>query len=1075
MTLRTVGVRLTAEIADYQGKLKAAGQSTRDFKGEIDKAAQKGNLDKITNAAGGLGLGLLGVAAGAVKMAADFDKSMSAVSAATHAPASEMAQLRAAAIQAGKDTQYSATGAADAITELSKAGVSTANILNGGLKGALSLAAAGQLDVGEAAETAASAMTQFKLSGDQIPHVADLLAAAAGKAQGSVHDVGYALNQSGLVAAQFGLSIEDTTGALAEFASAGLVGSDAGTSFKTMLLAMANPTQQTKATMNSLGISFYDAQGKFIGLSGVAQMLQTQLKGLTQEQRNAALAQIFGTDAIRSASILYNDGAAGVAKWKGAVNDSGYAAETAAKLTDNLSGDLERLRGSLETVAIQSGGGATGGLRTLTQGVNGLVNGFADLPAPVQEAITVLSGVGGLTLLAAAGFLKARGTVHDFMTELKEMGPRGESAANGLAKVGGVAGRLTLVGTAGVVAYEGMKAFGDWVDSHFAPTTRDIDAMTQALEDFANSGRVTGELAKTFGADMSGLSRDLDTIRQAQAELSKLQDIANGPAGQQGEGRAIAALGGHITDMTAQAKSDIGALDQTLADLATNGNVTAAKVAFNDFARSTGLSLSQLPKYAAAAKNASQASTGLASGFGDARANADTMTDSLESAVQAGQKLTDVWTELHGAVLSADQANLDAKQAIDAVKKSFDANHKAIDGNSEAALKNRIAVEQAAQAASKSAEAKYEETGSVAQASKTYDGYISALHKTLTQSGLTKAQADKLIHSYATMPRSVTTDVKITNAESVAKKLQGLSQIQQDLAKGVKLNINPSTFFHGLAEGGWTGPGSKYQPAGIVHADEYVIKASSRRQIESTRPGLLDSMNSTGSVGYAGGGHVWPYRTNVGATKIPTQQQVIGAVVGGAGGGSLGAWIREGIALAGVPASWAGPLRTLIMRESGGNPRSINLWDSNAKAGHPSQGLMQTIPSTFEHYRLRSLPDEITNPIANIVAGLRYIESRYGSIFNVQQANAHLPPKGYANGGWINEPVSGVGASGQRYTFGERGPEYVDPHWQPSSHFGGAASTYHVTVVNHGVIGSRAEADDFMAGSIDRLKRRGRV
>jgi TP901 family phage tail tape measure protein len=110
--------------------------------------------------------------------AADFDKSMSAVAAATHAPKDQIDQLRAAAIQAGKDTQYSATEAADGITELSKAGVSTASILNGGLKGALSLAAAGQLSVGEAAETAASAMTQFKLSGDQMPHVADLLAAA---------------------------------------------------------------------------------------------------------------------------------------------------------------------------------------------------------------------------------------------------------------------------------------------------------------------------------------------------------------------------------------------------------------------------------------------------------------------------------------------------------------------------------------------------------------------------------------------------------------------------------------------------------------------------------------------------------------------------------------------------------------------------------------------------------------------------------------------------------------------------------------------------------------------------------
>lgn len=118
------------------------------------------------------------------------------------------------------------------------------------------------------------------------------------------------------------------------------------------------------------------------------------------------------------------------------------------------------------------------------------------------------------------------------------------------------------------------------------------------------------------------------------------------------------------------------------------------------------------------------------------------------------------------------------------------------------------------------------------------------------------------------------------------------------------------------------------------------------------------------------------------------------------GGGNLGQWIAKAMGLAKVPASWAGPLRTLIMRESGGNPNAINNWDSNATAGHPSQGLMQTIPGTFAAYRDKRLPNKITDPIANIVAGINYIRSRYGSIFHVQQAVGSTP-KGYDNGGWL--------------------------------------------------------------------------
>lgn len=119
------------------------------------------------------------------------------------------------------------------------------------------------------------------------------------------------------------------------------------------------------------------------------------------------------------------------------------------------------------------------------------------------------------------------------------------------------------------------------------------------------------------------------------------------------------------------------------------------------------------------------------------------------------------------------------------------------------------------------------------------------------------------------------------------------------------------------------------------------------------------------------------------------------------GGGDLGKWIAAAIQLTGVDASWARPLETLIMRESGGNPAARNDWDINAQRGQPSQGLMQTIPSTFAAYRDPRLPNNILDPIANIVAGINYIKSRYGSIFNVQQANPSAAPLGYDTGGWL--------------------------------------------------------------------------
>lgn len=130
-------------------------------------------------------------------------------------------------------------------------------------------------------------------------------------------------------------------------------------------------------------------------------------------------------------------------------------------------------------------------------------------------------------------------------------------------------------------------------------------------------------------------------------------------------------------------------------------------------------------------------------------------------------------------------------------------------------------------------------------------------------------------------------------------------------------------------------------------------------------------------------------------------------VSGGGGGGAIPtgqhlALIDAALAADGIPRSdwprWEAGLNVLIGRESSWNPNAINLTDSNARAGHPSQGLMQTIPSTFNAHRNASLPGGITDPVANIAAGVNYILSRYHDISNVQQANPNLPPKGYANG-----------------------------------------------------------------------------
>lgn len=97
--------------------------------------------------------------------------------------------------------------------------------------------------------------------------------------------------------------------------------------------------------------------------------------------------------------------------------------------------------------------------------------------------------------------------------------------------------------------------------------------------------------------------------------------------------------------------------------------------------------------------------------------------------------------------------------------------------------------------------------------------------------------------------------------------------------------------------------------------------------------------------------------------------------------------------------------RTLyqMQTESGGNPRAINNWDSNAKKGTPSKGLMQVIDPTFRAYARAGFNKNIYDPLSNILASIRYAVSRYGSLGRAYQGH------GYSNGGlvtkagWIGE------------------------------------------------------------------------
>lgn len=413
----TVWVDVRGDTSKFIKDVGTAAQTAgRSVSGALGAGA-KTVLSDLGTAAGVSAIGIAAIGGAAVKASTEFNKSMSGVSAVAGATAAEMSQLREAALQAGADTVFSASEAATAQGELAKAGVSVADILGGALAGSLGLAAAGQLDLGQAAEISAQALNIFGLAGDQTTRVADVLAAGANKSAADVAQLGDALRQGGLLAAQTGLSLEETTGVLSLFADNALIGSDAGTSLKTMLQRLAPSTGPAADAMRELGLDFFDAQGAFVGIEEVAAQLQDRLGGLSDEQRQTALTTIFGSDAVRGASILMEGGAAAVEEYTAAVTDQGAAARMAAEQLNNLAGDVEQFKGSVETSLIRIGdlfdGVNRGIVQSGTEVVN-VFNDFATTPAwgAIERNINDLASIGGERLQGLAdGLSEALGNI----------------------------------------------------------------------------------------------------------------------------------------------------------------------------------------------------------------------------------------------------------------------------------------------------------------------------------------------------------------------------------------------------------------------------------------------------------------------------------------------------------------------------------------------------------------------------------------------------------------------------------------------------------------------------------------
>lgn len=473
---------LKSQAASLAAEYKKQGMSSSDaFKkawNEIERSSEvsadavvnnwTGAADKIKSiigtAAKATGAAAVTGLAAATKAGMDFEAQMSRVRSISGANNEEFARLNEQAKQLGADTAFSALEAAEGMENLASAGFDVEETI-AAMPGMLDLAASSGEDLASSADIAASTLRGFKMDASEAGHVADVLAKNAADTNAAVADTGEAMKYVAPVASAMGIEFEETAASIGIMADAGIKGSQAGTTLRGALSRIAKPTKVMRETMDELGISFYDADGKMKSLTDMTAMLEEKTAGLSEEQRNQALITLFGQESLSGMLALISRGSGELQRLTEEYkNCDGSAEEMAKTMQDNLKGAVEQLGGSAESLGIELYENIEEPLKDVTKSATEQINDLTDalkddgikgiIP---EETVTTVKNLGSAASAAAKGGVKALGAGMEFLGEnLDVVLP---AAASLLTVVKGYTALKTVVSTftAAKTAMEGAS------------------------------------------------------------------------------------------------------------------------------------------------------------------------------------------------------------------------------------------------------------------------------------------------------------------------------------------------------------------------------------------------------------------------------------------------------------------------------------------------------------------------------------------------------------------------------------------------------------------------------------------
>lgn len=448
--------------------------ATKDLKSIGNAAQNAARSIGLIGAALTLGLGLV------VNTTASFEQAMANTQSVIGATEAELNKLTTAAREMGRVSIFTASQAANAMFSLAQAGFKTNDIMNS-LAGTMLLAAAGSSDLTSTTETVVRTLSAFGLQANESARVANVFAAATSNSLANIERLSSGLSFSAGVAAEAGLSLEETTAILAKMLVVTGEGSRAGTALRMALVRLQKPTEAASEIFKRLEVSILGSSGSIRNLVDIIGDLEKAgVKG-------TEVMEIFGIRAGPAMLSLIRQGSGAIEELIRKITGTNKAAELAATRLDTFQGQVKLLRSASQELQIVFGNQLIPLLTDMTTRLTGLVTVTA-VWAKENKDLAKAIGITTIALIALTAAL----------TSL-------------LIGVAGIAKATELFATLG----RGMFAFGNTtivLRARLALLATGITALSVAI------------IGVTFGAILLGLNRIATSAKRARGRVSELID-----------------------------------------------------------------------------------------------------------------------------------------------------------------------------------------------------------------------------------------------------------------------------------------------------------------------------------------------------------------------------------------------------------------------------------------------------------------------------------------------------------------------------------------------------------------------